>query len=688
MSLVISRPIANDNTPWNINSYTFIDDVVTYSDDGDAGDTYPADTYIQGSKGDAGEEQIYLMEAPSSNGLVTSIDVYFRVAVAFNASNKFRIYVDGTPSEYQNYAWLETVNGWGIFNFTGTWSFSASTVLKVGILTGWDSGYPNSHLFDVIYLQYESTNSYTPTVNQPPVTQPVVSGTSKIGRGYYTSGSGITMAGYARVGIHYLATNNTEPTIAGWAKSGRSYSPTGGATLSGTCKPGIGIKGSLTNIQVSGTAIYSSLSYQYETTGGVTLSGYAFVGIHYTGVGGTQPTLSGQVKIGIGIPSSGGITMAGQGKPRIGFRPSDGVTMAGQGMPRIGFRPSGGVTLSGIAKIDRRQTATGGVDVAGFAITLDPTSALGSGFVTVSGSGVVRIAIRFIVGSTEGRTRMAQTGANGGGGTIAWDSPGNITTLNGSFAATGGTGVVTNSTSQFLHATNFNFDIPNQSIFLGLIGRLYNTGATQFGGSGIFQIIEVVLIKNGTRSLYNISNTEFLTMSGVTYTYGDNTNTWGENPTGAEISASNFGIAVRVNHTTTGGFWGIGTDAINATLYFVTPVTLSGQCKIGISIKGSGGIATGGTALCRISGRHYIGQGGIDIAGESLVKNINPLRHFANGTINVGGSMFLRFYQHTATGGIDINGDSNEIWEYILRAGQAVYTWSDNFNRADNTNIG
>ena len=50
--------------------------------------------------------------------------------------------------------------------------------------------------------------------------------------------------------------------------------------------------------------------------------------------------------------------------------------------------------------------------------------------------------------------------------------------------------------------------------------------------------------------------------------------------------------------------------------------------------------------------------------------------------------MFLRFNQHTATGGIDISGDSNEGWVYRLRAGQATFTWSDNFNRADNTNIG
>ncbi|MCB0533908.1 MAG: choice-of-anchor D domain-containing protein [Lewinellaceae bacterium] len=184
-----------------------------------------------------------------------------------------------------------------------------------------------------------------------------------------------------------------------------------------------------------------------------------------------------------------------------------------------------------------------------------------------------------------------------GAGTIAWSNPSNITANDNSHA----TIFMTNSgeSSNYLQGTDYGFSIPANATIVGIeatIGRFQNSTS----GTSIRDVV-VSLIKNGTV----ISNNQAITgsdwpTSETAQSYGGSTDVWGESWTPANINASNFGLALRVNTGTDSDRTG-SVDYMQITVYYTLPGSLdwytvsSGGTSIGsgspfnpVGVAGSG----------------------------------------------------------------------------------------------------
>ncbi len=165
------------------------------------------------------------------------------------------------------------------------------------------------------------------------------------------------------------------------------------------------------------------------------------------------------------------------------------------------------------------------------------------------------LAVCLLVGSMviwAPRVNAATVGPNGPGtagtdttvGTIAWSSTGNITASDGSSATASPTdGTITN----YITATNFGFSIPAGATINGVTAEVQRKeGAlstkASIRDSGIYVIKGGTIMSTGGTN-QAATATDWPTTAAFA-TYGSGSDTWGVALSDADVTASNFGVAI------------------------------------------------------------------------------------------------------------------------------------------------
>lgn len=152
----------------------------------------------------------------------------------------------------------------------------------------------------------------------------------------------------------------------------------------------------------------------------------------------------------------------------------------------------------------------------------------------------------------------AGTGANNAdAGNTAWSNPGNITTATDSANASANN-ITKSGTSQYLHATNFDFSSIPVGATIDGIDVLRREGSS----TANVQDHTVQLIVGGTRSGDNKATGTTWTTSASTETFGGASDLWGLSLSRADVVASNFGVAIRATNIS-------GSAQPTARIYYV-----------------------------------------------------------------------------------------------------------------------
>lgn len=139
---------------------------------------------------------------------------------------------------------------------------------------------------------------------------------------------------------------------------------------------------------------------------------------------------------------------------------------------------------------------------------------------------------------------------NSGIGTVAWSSPGNILTDNGSNAS--GASAGKSVQMQYLVASDFGFSIPDGSTIDGFQARVQAAYGTAPSAAPV--ITHIYLVRGGSTLSSNFSSGASLTGSMTDYTFGGSTNLWGLSWTPAQVNASNFQFRFSCDSGVNSGF--------------------------------------------------------------------------------------------------------------------------------------
>jgi len=170
----------------------------------------------------------------------------------------------------------------------------------------------------------------------------------------------------------------------------------------------------------------------------------------------------------------------------------------------------------------------------------------------------------------------AGAGADGGGGSVGWSNPNNIT-VSGQYASASASFTAGSINTNFLNATSFGFNLPATTSAINGIqvqvsksGSFYsdecfNTDDTQDGGVYLLQAGSPVGTNHGIGG-------DWPTGQGAV-TYGGSTDTWGASWAYTDINNGNFGLTISANFS--GGLLDINcnrqvTKVMTAKVYTVT----------------------------------------------------------------------------------------------------------------------
>ncbi len=153
-----------------------------------------------------------------------------------------------------------------------------------------------------------------------------------------------------------------------------------------------------------------------------------------------------------------------------------------------------------------------------------------------------------------------------GFGSTAWSNPGNITSAGSPYATVT---LTPGSSSNYLKATNYGFNIPLSATIDGIEVKINRKGEQSFGFG--FEDNVVKIVKGGTISgdNKNSSNTYPTTLS--TKTYGSSNDKWGLTWTPADINATNFGVALSTKSNLIISTLTASINYIEITVYY-TPI--------------------------------------------------------------------------------------------------------------------
>lgn len=174
---------------------------------------------------------------------------------------------------------------------------------------------------------------------------------------------------------------------------------------------------------------------------------------------------------------------------------------------------------------------------------------------------------------------VAQTGPNNPGtainnasyGTVSWNTPIFAAASDNLWSVTS-TSLSNGASSNYLVATNFGFSINPCDNVTGIEVRIEwskPSGATVTDDA-------IRLVVGGViQSAVNRANGTVLPVSDAVYLYGNTSDPWGLSLTGADVNASDFGVAIAVKRTAGGSAPTPQIDHVTITLYHSTPPPMS-----------------------------------------------------------------------------------------------------------------
>lgn len=174
------------------------------------------------------------------------------------------------------------------------------------------------------------------------------------------------------------------------------------------------------------------------------------------------------------------------------------------------------------------------------------------------------------------QTFIAGSGTNNtSGGVVAWSNPGNIVASNNTYA----TAALTSSstTSQYLYAQDFGFEINGMAILEGIIVSIEKKASL----ANAIKDSQVYLLKSGVYHGDNkaIGSTWSATEGSITY--GSPTDLWGSSLLPEDIRDSTFGVFIQAQYENpylTPATASI--DAIEMTIYYTQPTVYYGTTEI------------------------------------------------------------------------------------------------------------
>lgn len=160
-----------------------------------------------------------------------------------------------------------------------------------------------------------------------------------------------------------------------------------------------------------------------------------------------------------------------------------------------------------------------------------------------------------------------------GPGSVGWSNEGNISSDNTSYA----TVVLPNngSVSEYLQATDFDFNIPANAIINGIQVSINRQSSSNSGNNSVNDV-DVRLVKGGVITGDDKATTSDWPTSFATANYGGTSDLWGTSWTPEDINGSNFGVVLSVVNQSTFSDRTASVDYISITVTYTVPVVTTG----------------------------------------------------------------------------------------------------------------
>lgn len=179
----------------------------------------------------------------------------------------------------------------------------------------------------------------------------------------------------------------------------------------------------------------------------------------------------------------------------------------------------------------------------------------------------------------------AGTGADDSSvGTIAWSSPGNITSSNDTYASVT---ITASAISHYLKATNFGFTIPAGSTINGISVSIERKKS----GTGTIKDSQLRIVKGGSIGATDRADTATAwPTSDTVATYGSGSDLWGETWTSTDINASTFGVALSATETDPTNPAAASVDFISITVTYTVTQDMGTATFQGVATMSGGAI--------------------------------------------------------------------------------------------------
>jgi hypothetical protein len=153
---------------------------------------------------------------------------------------------------------------------------------------------------------------------------------------------------------------------------------------------------------------------------------------------------------------------------------------------------------------------------------------------------------------------------------VAWATPGNAISSNGSYASASVDGTTTN----YLSCTGYGFSIPSGSRIDGITVNVERKSSST--GNGGSRDAAMRIVKAGAIGATDRSTATTYTTADVAEAHGGGADLWGTTWTAADINAANFGAAFAATKpNAAGGAHTITVDVISITVTYTPPPTVA-----------------------------------------------------------------------------------------------------------------
>ena len=224
------------------------------------------------------------------------------------------------------------------------------------------------------------------------------------------------------------------------------------------------------------------------------------------------------------------------------------------------------------------------INASNFGLKFQPTTPNSNG-VTVFVDSITITVYYYTNSATANPGTVADVSS--GSGHATWTNPSNAKVTDAQYAVSGSIASKSTTVTDYLEATNFGFSIPAGSTING-IGLSVVRHAS--GGNIIDDVVS--LIQGGSISGNNEAGGTAYGTSDATATYGSGGDLWGLTLAVSDINASNFGVALDVQNTSSTSATA-SVDSFAITVYYIPGTGSSGGIYSESGVTG-GAVQTSG----------------------------------------------------------------------------------------------